>query len=181
LNSVFHNFSFLGVVVGICGGFIFIFLESGAIFKISKRKRGRGGNSLPLPPLSFPPRPSGLGLCETPQAFRSKKVRAFSIIAHQTGFCKFLEADNKTCSPRLVAWLARNEAVKSNSGTKSQDAIFSEMRRFVKTKFCMKIFEKMNVQKIFISNFSPSIPPLAELRRFSNPSPNIIINPRQNI
>jgi len=45
----------------------------------------------------------------------------------------------------------------------------------------MKIFEKMNVQKIFISNFSPSIPPLAELRRFSNPSPNIIINPRQNI
>jgi len=139
-------------------------------------KQGRGGHSLPPCPLSFPPRPSGLGFCETPQVFRSKKVRAFSIIAHQTGFCKFSEADEEVCSPRLRARLARKEAVKSNGGTKSQDAIFSEMRRFVKTKFCMKIFEKMNVQKLFISNFSPSIPPAAELRRFSNPSPNKIIN-----
>ena len=49
-------------------------------------KRGRGGNSFPLQPLSFPPRPSGLGFCETPQAFLSKKVRAFSIIAHQSLF-----------------------------------------------------------------------------------------------
>ena len=110
-------------------------------------KRGRGGNSLPLQPLSFPPRPSGLGFCETPQAFLSKKVRAFSIIAHQTGFCKFLGTDREVCSPRPQARLARNEAVKSNGWTKSQDAIFSEMRRFVKTKFCMKIFENMRVQK----------------------------------
>src|SRR3989338_1316266 len=86
--------------------------------------RGRAGNSLPLQPLSFPPRPSGLGFCETPQAFRSKKVRAFSIIVHQTGFCKFLETDREVCSPCLRAWRARNEAVKSNGRTKSQDAIF---------------------------------------------------------
>jgi hypothetical protein len=110
-------------------------------------KRGRGGNSLPLQPLSFPPRPSGLGFCETPQAFRSKKVRAFSIIVHQTGFCKFSEAERGVCSPRPEARLARNEAAKSNGGTKSQDEIFSEMRRFVKMKFCMKIFENMRVQK----------------------------------
>ena len=109
--------------------------------------RGRGGHSLPLQPLSFPPRPSGLGFCETSAAFRSKKVRAFSIIVHHTGFCKFLEADKESCSPRQLALRARNEAVKSNGGTKSQEAIFSEMRRFVKTEFCMKIFENITVQK----------------------------------
>jgi len=94
-------------------------------------KRGRDGNSFLLQPLSFPPRPSGLEFCETPQAFRSKKVRTFSIIVHQTGFCKFLETDKEVCSPCPQARLARNWAVKSNGGTKSQEAIFSEMRRFV--------------------------------------------------
>ena len=121
------------------------FLESPAR---EARKQGRGGNSLPLQPFSFPPRPSGLGFCETPQAFRSKKVRTLFSIGHQTGFCKFLEADREVCSPRLRARFAKNEAVKSNGGTKSQETNFSEMRRFVKTKFCMKIFEKMNVQKL---------------------------------
>jgi hypothetical protein len=55
------------------------FLAAGAR---SAESEGRGGNSLPLQSLSFPLRPSGLGFCETPAAFRSKKVRAFSIIAH---------------------------------------------------------------------------------------------------
>ena len=44
------------------------------------QKRGRRGNSFPPVPLSFPRRPSGLGVCETPAAFRSKWVRAFSKI-----------------------------------------------------------------------------------------------------
>jgi hypothetical protein len=52
--------------------------------RAKRGKRGRGGNSLPLQPLSFPPRPSGLGFCETPVAFRSKKVRAFSSIGHHS-------------------------------------------------------------------------------------------------
>ena len=136
-------------------------------------KRGRGGNSLPLQPLSFPPRPSGLGFCETPQVFRSrlrlsasvgqaKKVRAFSIIAHQTGFCKFLEVNSKACSPRLRARLARNWAVKSNGGAKSQETIFSEMRRFVITKLCIKIN--------FYSTFLRKISRFAGLRRFFVPS-----------
>jgi len=33
--------------------------------------------------LSQPACSNGLGFCETPAAFRSKKVRALSIIAHQ--------------------------------------------------------------------------------------------------
>ena len=37
-------------------------------------------------------------------------------------------------------------------------------------------FWKYEDSKTFISNFSPSIPPVAELRRFSISSPNIIIN-----
>jgi len=59
-----------------------------------------------------------------------------------------LGADKEVCSPRPQVRLARNEAVKSNGGAKSHETIFSEMRRFVKTKFCMKIFENMRVQKI---------------------------------
>jgi len=104
--------------------------------------RGRGGNSFPLQPLSFPPRPSGrIGEgCETPQAFRSKWVRAVSIIAHQTGNVKFFCPDREVCSPRPTARLARNWASKSNGGTKSHETIFSEMRRFVITKLWMKIF-----------------------------------------
>ena len=95
--------------------------------------RGRGGHSFSPHPFFCPPRPSGrLGEgCETPAAFRSKWVRADFSIGHQTGNCKFWEVDSKTCSPRLRARLARNEDVKSNGGTKSQEAIFSEMRRFV--------------------------------------------------
>ena len=68
------------------------------------------------------------------QSFRSKKVRAFSNKGHQIGLRDFLWEEAEVCSPRLRARLARNEAVKSNGGTKSQDAIFSEMRRFVITK-----------------------------------------------
>jgi hypothetical protein len=69
--------------------------------------------------------------------FRSKKVRAFSNKGHQTGLPDFLEAKAIVCSPRLRARLARNEAVKSNGGAKSQETIFSEMRRFVPI-FCAK-------------------------------------------
>jgi len=87
-----------------------------------------------------------------------------------------LEAEREVCSPRLAARLARNEAVKSNGGTKSKETIFSEMRRFVKMKFWIKIFENMRVQKFSLPIFLSSIPPTAELRRFFNPSPNIIIN-----
>src|SRR3989338_5362928 len=76
--------------------------------------------------------------------FRSKKVRAFSNKGHQTGLPDFLEAKAIVCpalpagrSPRLRARLARNWAVKSNGGAKSQETIFSEMRRFVPI-FCAK-------------------------------------------
>src|SRR3989344_5955182 len=132
------NFIETGLVMG--------FFIKAPIFLLRReatRKRGRGGNPLPFHPFPSPPRPSGLGLCETPVAFRSKWVRALFSIAHQTGFCKFLEVNSKACSPRLRARLARNEAVKSNGGTKSQDAIFSEMRRFVITKLRMKIFSQV--------------------------------------
>ena len=100
----------------------------------------------------------------TGRQFRSKKVRAFSNKGHQTGFVKFLEVDREECSPRLRARLARNWAVKSYGGTKSQDAIFSEMRRFVIPKLCVKIN--------FCSNFLSKISRFAELRRFFIPSPN---------
>ena len=69
--------------------------------------------------------------------FRSKKVRAFSNKGHQTGLPDFLGAKAIVCSPRLMARLARNWAVKSNGGAKSQETIFSEMRRFVPI-FCAK-------------------------------------------
>jgi hypothetical protein len=97
--------------------------------------------------------------------FRSKKVRAFSNKGHQTGLPDFLEAKAIVCSPRLRARLARNEAVKSNGGAKSQETIFSEMRRFVITKLCIKIN--------FYSNFLRKISRFAGLRRFFIPSPNI--------
>ena len=47
--------------------------------------RGRGGNSFPIHPLSFQPRPSGqIGKgCKTPQAFCSKLVRAKFRISHK--------------------------------------------------------------------------------------------------
>jgi len=144
------------------------------------QKRGRRGNSFPPVPLSFPRRPSGLGFCETPAAFRSKWVRADLSIAHQTGNVKFFCDDKEVCSPRLRARLARNEAVKSNGGTKSQDAIFSEMRRFVIMKLCSS-FLKYHGSKNLKLIFSPSIPPSAELRRFSFHRRTLTINPRQNI
>ena len=129
---------------------IMIMFQSFSRKSFSALWRGRGGNSLPLQPPSFPPRPSGRieEGCETPQAFRSKWVRADFSIGHQKGNCKFLEVDSKTCSPRRSARLARNWAVKSNGGTKSQDAIFSEMRRFVITKLWMKVFEPLYFQKL---------------------------------
>jgi hypothetical protein len=99
------------------------------------------------------------------QFSRSKKVRVFSNKGHQTGLPDFLEAKAIVCSPRLRARLARNEAAKSYGGTKSQDAIFSEMRRFVITKLCIK----MN----FYSNLLRKISRFAGLRRFFIPSPNI--------
>jgi len=68
---------------------------------------------------------------QNPLDFAQRKFGFRQTNAHQTGFCKFLEADNKTRSPRLVARLAGNEIVKSNGRTKSQETIFSEMRRFV--------------------------------------------------
>ena len=110
---------------------------------------------------------------EARRQFRSKKVRAFSNKGHQTGLSDFLEAKAIVCSPRLRARLARNWAAKSYGGTKSQETIFSEMRRFVITKLCIKI--------IFYSNFLRKISHFAGLRRFFIPSPNIIISPRQNI
>ena len=129
--------------------------------------RGRGGSSFPLQPLSFPPRPSGRFWenCETPAAFRSKWVRAFLKIAHQTGFVKFLKVNGEACSPRRSARRARNWAVKSNGGAKSQETIFSEMRRFVITKLCIKIN--------FYSSFLRKISRFAGLRRFFILPPNI--------
>jgi len=96
------------------------------------------------------------------QPFRSKWVRAFLNKGHQTGLPDFLWGEAEVCSPRRTARLARNEAVKSNGGTKFQETIFSEMWRFVKTKLCIKIN--------FYSNFLRKIPsPFGEragLRRF---------------
>ncbi|PIQ75107.1 MAG: hypothetical protein COV84_03025 [Candidatus Portnoybacteria bacterium CG11_big_fil_rev_8_21_14_0_20_40_15] len=61
----------------------------------------------------------------------------FSNKGHQTGLPNFLEAKAIVCSPRRTARLVRNWAVKSNGGTKSQETIFSEMRRFVPI-YCAK-------------------------------------------
>ena len=93
--------------------------------------------------------------------FRSKKVRAFSNKGHQIGLRDFWEAKTVECSPRLRARLARNCWAKSNGGTKSHETIFSEMRRFVITKLCIKI--------IFYSNFLRKISREAGLRRFFIP------------
>ncbi|MBU1246423.1 hypothetical protein KKD51_00410, partial [Patescibacteria group bacterium] len=101
----------------------------------------------------------------TERQFRSKKVRAFSNKGHQIGLRDFLWGEAEICSPRPQARLARNWAVKSNGGTKSHDTIFSEMRRFVITKLCIKID--------FYSNFLRKISRFAGLRRFFIPSPNI--------
>ena len=81
---------------------------------------------------------------------RLKKVRAFSNNGHQIGLRDFLWGEAEVCSPRLVARLARNWAVKSNGGAKSQETIFSEMRRFIVTKLCIKIN--------FYSNFCAKYP-----------------------
>ena len=97
--------------------------------------------------------------------FRSKKVRAFSNKGHQIGLRDFLWGEAEVCSPRLAARLARNWAVKSNGGVKSQETIVSEMRRFVITELCIKIN--------FYSNFLRKISRFAGLRRFFIPSPNI--------
>src|SRR3989344_8307281 len=97
--------------------------------------------------------------------FRSKWVRTFSNKGHQTGLPDFSEAKAIVCSPRLWARLARNEAVKSNGGTKFQETFFSEMRRFVITELCIKIN--------FYSDFLRKISRFAGLRRFLIPSPNI--------
>src|SRR3989344_6023927 len=97
--------------------------------------------------------------------FPSKKVRAFSNKGHQIGLSDFLWGEAEVCSPRPLAGLARNEAVKSYGGAKSQETIFSEMRRFVITKLCIKIN--------FYSNFLRKIPRFAGLRQFFIPSPNI--------
>ncbi|KKQ31786.1 MAG: hypothetical protein US45_C0040G0008 [Candidatus Nomurabacteria bacterium GW2011_GWA1_37_20] len=97
--------------------------------------------------------------------FRSKWVRAFSNKAHQIGLPDFLWGEAEVCSPRLRARLARNWAVKSNGGAKSQTILFSEMRRFVITKLCIKIN--------FYSNFLRKISREAGSRRFFVPSPNI--------
>src|SRR3989338_6204718 len=97
--------------------------------------------------------------------FRSKKVRAFSNKGHQIGLRDFLWGEAEICSLRRTARLARNWAVKSNGGTKSHETIFSEIRRFVITKLCVKIN--------FYSNFLRKISRFAGLRRFFIPSPNI--------
>ena len=102
---------------------------------------------------------------EARHQFRSKKVRAFSNKGHQIGLRDFLWGEAEVCSPRRTARLARNWAVKSNGGAKSQETIFSEMRRFVITKLCIKIN--------FYSNFLRKISRFAGLRRFFVPSPNI--------
>jgi len=126
-----------------------------------------GGTGIHFPHTPFSARPArAFSLArEARHQFRSKKVRAFSNKGHQTGLPDFLEAKAVVCSPRLAARLARNWAVKSNGGTKSQETIFSEMRRFVITKLCIKIN--------FYSNFLRKISRFAGLRRFFIPSPNI--------
>ena len=132
------NFIETGLVIG--------FFIKAPIFLLRREatgKRGRGGNSFSPHPFFFPPRRRKIG-----QDFFSKTVRALFSIDHQTGNCKFWRVDSKTCSPRLRARLARNWAAKSNGGTKSQDAIFSEMRRFVITKLWVKVFKKVVVQKL---------------------------------
>ena len=101
--------------------------------------------------------------------------------AHQIGLRDFLDGKTEVCSPRLAARLARNWAAKPYGGTKSQRILFSEMRRFVKTKFCTKVFENMCVQKLSLPISLRKISRFAGLRRFFIPSPNIIISPRQNI
>jgi len=49
-----------------------------------RRRESEGGAGIHFPhtPFFCPPRPSGLGFCETPAAFRSKWVRVLSIIGH---------------------------------------------------------------------------------------------------
>ena len=102
------------------------------------------------------------------QFFRSKKVRAFSNKGHQIGLRDFLWGEAEVCSPRRTARLARNWAVKSNGRAKSQETIFSEMRRFVITKLCIKIN--------FHPNFLRKISRFAGLRRFFIPSPNTCLS-----
>ena len=127
-----------------------------------------GGAGIHFPHTPFSARPARANRFlarEARRQFRSKKVRAFSNKGHQTGLPDFWEAKATECSPRLRARLARNETAKSNGGTKSHDTIFSEMRRFVIAKQCIKIN--------FYANFLRKISRFAGLRRFFIPSPNI--------
>jgi len=103
--------------------------------------------------------------------FRSKKVRAFSNKGHQIGLRDFLWGKAVACSSRLLAGRARNWAVKSNGGTKSQETIFSEMRRFVITKLCIKInfYSNFFAQNILLRGIEAIFHSLAERK------------PRQNI
>ena len=127
---------------------------------------GGAGIHFPHTPFSArPARANWLLAREARHQFRSKKVRAFSNKGHQTGLRDFLRGEAEERSPRLRVRLARNWAAKSNGGTKSQETIFSEMRRFVITKLCIKIN--------FYSNFLRKISRFAGLRQFFIPSPNI--------
>jgi len=140
-------------------------------------KRGRAKIPSPQPPSFLPARASDFVSAARSAATsqfppRSKKVRAFSNNGHQIGLRDFLEAKTVECSPRRTARLARNCWAKSNGGAKSQETIFSKMRRFVITKLYIKI--------IFYSNFLRKIPsPFREragLRRFFIPSPNTCLS-----
>ena len=158
-------------------------METGGTFRKAKyeirRRKSEGGQKfLPPDPLSFCPPERQISflprVARQPVSSppRSKKVRAFSNNGHQIGLRDFLEAKTVECSPRRTARLARNCWAKSNGGAKSQETIFSKMRRFVITKLYIKI--------IFYSNFLRKIPsPFREragLRRFFIPSPNTCLS-----
>jgi len=50
------------------------------------KKRGRGGNSFPPNPLSFPPRPSGKVFCSAAQS-AAIKIRSPDFRQKKFGFC----------------------------------------------------------------------------------------------
>jgi hypothetical protein len=103
-----------------------------------------GGNSLPLQSLSFPFCPSGLGFCETPQAFRSKKVRAFSIIGRQYKTIRLFESHLMGGSafnfPCEAAGLRFGSRAKRKGGLRPQNPAKNGIFCYVNNLFINLIF-----------------------------------------
>ena len=132
--------------------------------------KARAGREFLFPPTPFPSRPARASVSVLPRSaasvsFVQKRFAHFQTKCTKLDFTIFCEAETEVCSPRLRGAARKELGGKIKRRDKIPRTIFSEMRRFVITKLCIKIN--------FYSNFLRKISRFAGLRRFFIPSPNI--------